>query len=313
MLVAGEPEEQGDADEEVHGNDSDVAQGADTVVSGDDVQDQSIPSPTPPTPPPQPPQDIPSTSQGADFPMSLLQEALDVCAALTRRVEHLEHDKVAQDLEITKLKTRVKKLERANKGRMIDELDRDIDVAPTVDEGTEKKVEYAQVACDEKVKGRQAEIYQIDMDHASKVLSMQKDEPEVHEAVDVVTIAKLIIEVVTAVNESVTAATATIATVPTATITAALVRVTAASTIRRKRVVIRDPEKESTVKTPAKTKSKGKGKGIMVKEPKPIKNKQQVKMDEEYARKLHEELNQDIDWDVAIDHVKQKAKEDPYV
>nr|GFD08447.1 hypothetical protein [Tanacetum cinerariifolium] len=36
-------------------------------------------------------------------------------------------------------------------------------------------------------------------------------------------------------------------------------------------------------------------------------------MDEEYARKLHEELNKDIDWDVTIDHVKQKAKEDPYV
>nr|GFB96218.1 hypothetical protein [Tanacetum cinerariifolium] len=47
--------------------------------------------------------------------MSLLQEALDAYASLTRRVEHLEHDKVAQDLEITKLKTRVKKLERANK------------------------------------------------------------------------------------------------------------------------------------------------------------------------------------------------------
>nr|GEV20375.1 hypothetical protein [Tanacetum cinerariifolium] len=40
--------------------------------------------------------------------------------------------------------------------------------------------------------------------------------------------------------------------------------------------------------------------------------KQQVEMDEEYARKLHEELNKDIDWDVAIDHVKQKAKEDPF-
>nr|GEV36506.1 hypothetical protein [Tanacetum cinerariifolium] len=36
-------------------------------------------------------------------------------------------------------------------------------------------------------------------------------------------------------------------------------------------------------------------------------------MDEEYARKLHEELNKDIDWDVSIDHVKQKAKEDSYV
>nr|GFB98602.1 hypothetical protein [Tanacetum cinerariifolium] len=36
-------------------------------------------------------------------------------------------------------------------------------------------------------------------------------------------------------------------------------------------------------------------------------------MDEEYARKLHPELNKDIDWDIAIDHVKLKAKEDPVV
>nr|GEZ31443.1 putative ribonuclease H-like domain-containing protein [Tanacetum cinerariifolium] len=63
MLVVGEPQEQGDADEQVQGNDNDAAQEADTAVSGDDVQDQSIPSPTLPTPPPQPPQDIPSTSQ----------------------------------------------------------------------------------------------------------------------------------------------------------------------------------------------------------------------------------------------------------
>nr|GFB84657.1 hypothetical protein [Tanacetum cinerariifolium] len=63
MLVAGEPEEQGDADKEYQGNDNDAAQGAGTAVSGDDVHDQSIPSPTLPTPPPQQPQDIPSTSQ----------------------------------------------------------------------------------------------------------------------------------------------------------------------------------------------------------------------------------------------------------
>nr|GEX15431.1 hypothetical protein [Tanacetum cinerariifolium] len=193
--------------------------------------------------------------QGNDFSMSLLQEALDACAALTRRVEHLEHDKVAQDLEITKLKTRVKKLKRANK----------------------------------------------------------EDEPEVQEAVEVVTTAKLITKVVAAVSESVTAASATITAVPSATITAAPVRVAAASTRRRKGVVIRDPEVESTVKTPTETKSKDKGKGIMVEEQKPIKKKKQVEIDEEYVRKLHEDLNKDIDWDVAIDHVKQKAKEDPYV
>nr|GFA22719.1 putative reverse transcriptase domain-containing protein [Tanacetum cinerariifolium] len=82
---------------------------------------------------------------------------------------------------------------------------------------------------------------------------------------------------------------------------------------RRRGVVIRDPEEESFVKTPTETNSKDKGKGIMVEEPKPMKKKQQVELDEAYAKKLHEELNQDIDWDVAIDHVKQKTKENPYV
>nr|GFB79089.1 hypothetical protein [Tanacetum cinerariifolium] len=130
MLVVGEIEEHGD--EEEQDNVDAAAQGADTAILGDDVQDQSIPSPTPPTLPPQPPQDIPSTSQvqsppsqpqspplaqpqGADFLISLLQEALDACAALTRRVEHLEHDKVAQDLDITKLKTRVKENKEKDK------------------------------------------------------------------------------------------------------------------------------------------------------------------------------------------------------
>nr|GFA84102.1 hypothetical protein [Tanacetum cinerariifolium] len=109
----------------------------------------------------------------------------------------------------------------------------------------------------------------------------EEDKPaEVQEVVDVVTTAKLIIEVVTAASEIVTAA----------------IRVAAASTRKRKRVVIRDPEEVSTTIIPADTKSKDKGKGIMVEEPKPLKKKQQVMMDEEYARKLHEELNKDIDW-----------------
>nr|GEY66845.1 hypothetical protein [Tanacetum cinerariifolium] len=48
----------------------------------------------------------------------------------------------------------------------------------------------------------------------------------------------------------------------------------------------------------------------MVEEPKPMKKKKHDELDEEYARKLHEELNKDIDWDTAIEHIKQKAKED---
>nr|GEU36293.1 putative ribonuclease H-like domain-containing protein [Tanacetum cinerariifolium] len=185
MLVAAEIEEQNDAGEQIQGDDND-AQGADVDVSG-------------------------AQPQVADIPISLLQEALDACAALTRRVEHLKHDKVAQDVEITKLKTRVKKLERAtkvktlklrrlkkvgtsqrvdtsdytimedvsNQGRMIDELDRDEDVALMGEKEEEKKAEVVKViAGDAQVEGRkaeiqaeiQAEIYQIDMDHPLKVL-----------------------------------------------------------------------------------------------------------------------------------------------
>nr|GFA21850.1 hypothetical protein [Tanacetum cinerariifolium] len=82
-----------------------------------------------------------------------------------------------------------------------------------------------------------------------------------------------------------------------------------------KKKIIRDPKEESGTSTiiPAKTKSKDKGKGILVEEPKPLKKKQQIEQDEQFARNLHAELNKDIDWDEAIDHVKIKAKEDPNV
>nr|GFC06477.1 hypothetical protein [Tanacetum cinerariifolium] len=225
--------------------------------------------------------------------MSLLQEALDACATLTRQVEHLEHDKVAQDLEIIKLKTRVKKLERVNKGRMIDDLDRDEGAALMSENEEEKKAEEVKdITGDAEFEGRQAEIYQIDMDHAAKVLSMQEDETEVQEVVEVVTTAKLITKVVTAASTPVSAASTIIPAAKPKVPADAPVKVAAASTKQKRGVVIRDPEEESTAKTPTETKSKDKGKGIMVEEPKPMKKKQQ---------------------DVAIDHVKQNAKEDPYV
>nr|GFA93952.1 hypothetical protein [Tanacetum cinerariifolium] len=91
----------------------------------------------------------------------------------------------------------------------------------------------------------------------------QEDKPEVQEVVEVVTTAKLITEVIAAISGSVTAACAITATVPAATITTAPVRVAVASTRRRKGVVIRDPEEESTAIIPAETMSKDKGKEIM--------------------------------------------------
>nr|GEV17077.1 putative ribonuclease H-like domain-containing protein [Tanacetum cinerariifolium] len=130
---------------------------------------------------------------------------------------------------------------------------------------------------------------------AVKDFEEAKDETEpayVQKVVDVVATAKLITEVVTAASETVTAASTIITTaeaqVPaatTATLTAAHVRVAVAPSRRRKGV-------------------------ILVEEPKPLKKKQQIEQDKQYARELHAELNKDIDWDEAIDHVKRKDKED---
>nr|GFB30747.1 hypothetical protein [Tanacetum cinerariifolium] len=223
MIIEQEIEEGGDAEEHVE-----------DVTAGDDAQE-----------------DVTAQPQTTDFPMSLLQEALDACAALTRRVEHLEYDKVAQALEIKKLKRRVKKLEKGNKGRIIDEMDKDDVVALMDDKDEDKKDEEAKVVEDDHVQGRQAEsqakIYKIDMDHASKVLSMQEDElAEVQEVVDVVTTAKLIIEVVTAASDAVTAASTTISTVEPQLLAAIIIvapaKVDVVLSRRRKGVVIRDPE-----------------------------------------------------------------------
>nr|GEW49684.1 hypothetical protein [Tanacetum cinerariifolium] len=137
----------------------------------------------------------------------------------------------------------------------------------------------------------QAQIYQIDLEHANKVLSMQEEEEseptELQEVVDVVTIAKIITEVVTAAGRTITAADVPI---HVATTVAAPILTTAPSR-RRKGAVIRDPEGE----------------------PKPLKKQAQIKQDEKYARELKAELNKNIDLDKVIDHVQRKQKEDKVV
>nr|GEU53375.1 retrovirus-related Pol polyprotein from transposon TNT 1-94 [Tanacetum cinerariifolium] len=308
MLVERQVAKEGDADENV-GN---AAEGDVSTAHGEVstiAEEPSIPSPRPPTIPPQPSQDILLTSWVQPTPPQSPQKS-----------RALKFYKVAQALEITKLKRRVKKLERRNKvkllklrrlqkvrtaqrvetsndtvmddvsnqGRMIAEVDADIDVVleddkEVADEAKEVAdvVKYVEESLQDQRRQAesQAEIYKIDMDHANKVLSMQDDETEpaeVQEVVDVVTTAKLITKVVTASSKTITAAsaniTATEAQIPDVTLTVAPARVAAAPSRRRKGVVIMDPEEESTTSTiiPAETKSK----------------------------------------DKAINHVKRKAKED---
>nr|GEX61067.1 retrovirus-related Pol polyprotein from transposon TNT 1-94 [Tanacetum cinerariifolium] len=226
--------------------DDDIADEGAASVAVDNVpaaiDEPSIPSPLPTTQPPPPSQDLPSTSQ----------------------------DKIAQSLEITKLKQMVKKLERRNKlkvsklrklkrvgiaqrvdtsedtvmddrvgiaqrvdtsedtvmddvskqGRIIANMDADEDVTLKDVADIAKEVALdAEIEGGADVQGRQAEsqaqIYQIGLEHANKVLSMQDDEvepAELQEVVEVVTTGKLMTEIVTAASATVTAATTSITT-----------------------------------------------------------------------------------------------------
>nr|GFC76787.1 hypothetical protein [Tanacetum cinerariifolium] len=108
-----------------------------------------------------------------------------------------------EEVQILKLKARVKKLERLNKVKSsklrrlkkvgtsqhvesLEDLENVLNqekVNVDIDKGIELVVDQEK---DVEIEGRQAdtqaEIYNIDLDHSSKVLSMQEDDAEVQEA-----------------------------------------------------------------------------------------------------------------------------------
>nr|GEV60692.1 hypothetical protein [Tanacetum cinerariifolium] len=222
-------------------------------------------------------------------------------------VEGLENANAAQQLEIVKLKARVKKLEKLNKVKSSklrrlkkvgtsqrvessDDVENvfnqgSISVDMDQDEGIKLVVDHEK---DAEIEGRhadkQAEIYNIDLDYSSKVLSMQEDDTEV-----------------------VVASTPILATKPKILKIAAALAV---STRRRKGVVIRDPEEELHTDTPAETPIvKDKGKGILIEDPNPIKKNDQkaskrIKLSEEAQEaddlKKRLEIVQDEDDDVFV-------------
>nr|GFA20518.1 hypothetical protein [Tanacetum cinerariifolium] len=182
-------------------------------------------------------------------------------------------------LEIIKLKARVKRLERAD------------------------KVKHSKLQRLKKVGTSQRIESFVDMEDVFNQGRMI-DDLDKDEGIELVT----------------NAASATISAAKPS-IPAAALTVVAAYTRRRKGVLIKDPEEELSSKTPTETPNlKEKGKGILIETPKPMKKKDQIELDAKYARKLYEEINKDheeinkyIDWDVAIDHVKQKSTGNQYI
>nr|GEU50844.1 uncharacterized mitochondrial protein AtMg00810-like [Tanacetum cinerariifolium] len=173
----------------------------------------------PSSPPPQQP-----PSHDAEISMALLNQLLETCATLTKKVGYLEQDKIAQAIEITKLKQRVRRLEKKRKVKAsrLKRL-RKVGTAQSVESSTDTG----------RLPESQAQVYHLDLEHAQKVLIMQEtDEAKptrVEKVLEVVTAAKLMIEVVT------TTIPITVAPVPKAS-----------APRRRRGVIIQDPKEATT-------------------------------------------------------------------
>nr|GEZ16127.1 xylulose kinase-1 [Tanacetum cinerariifolium] len=268
--------------------DDDIAdEGAASVVVDDVpavIDEPFIPSPPPTTQPPPLSQDLPSTSQVQPTPSPSPIAQPPSPQQQPQHPQSLHDDEISMDLLHTLLETCTTMTRR---GMIIASMDADVDV--TLKDVTDIAKEVAvDVEIEESadVQRRQAkfqaQIYQIDLEQANKVLSMQDDElepAELKEVVEVVTTVKLMTEV------------------------------------KEKRSGKRDLEETATpsIIIHSEAKSKDKGKWILVKEPKPLKKQGQIEQDEAYARELEAELNKNIDWDEVIEQVQRKEKEDNVV
>nr|GEV02879.1 hypothetical protein [Tanacetum cinerariifolium] len=147
-----------------------------------------------------------------------------------------------------------------SQGRMIADMDADVDITL---KDVAKDVQDAEIEESLDVQGRkvesQAQIYQINLEHADKVLSMQDVDikpAKLQEVVEVVTTAKLITKVLIAASATIATAAPQLTTVAAPTLTTAL-----SAAKRRKGVVIRDPQETATPSTIIHSETKSKDKG----------------------------------------------------
>nr|GEW55055.1 putative ribonuclease H-like domain-containing protein [Tanacetum cinerariifolium] len=281
------------------------------------------PLPTPATPSPSPTQEhIPSPPQAqttqpssppqqqplqtTDISMTLLNALLETCATLTKQVANLEQHKIAQAIEIIKIKQRVKRLEkkrefkssrlkRLRKVGIAQRVESSADTIMDDQEDASKQGGINELDVDEDVTPEEVDAkVAMDADIQEIMQDTDKAEPaEVKEVIEVVTAAKLMTEVVT-----------TTATTITAT------QVPKASARRRRRgVIIQDPKERATTSVIVhyEVKSKDKGKGILIEEPKPLKRQAQIKQDEAFARELEAELNANINWDNVMEQKEEEG------
>nr|GEX78037.1 hypothetical protein [Tanacetum cinerariifolium]GEY84207.1 hypothetical protein [Tanacetum cinerariifolium] len=185
-----------------------------------------LPSPTPTTQPLPPSHDLPSTSQVIPTPppsliaepssppqqqkpsqpthdaaisLDILHTLMETCTTLTRKVKALEQDKwrlrkvgTAQMIESSADTVMDDQEDASKQGEIIANIDADEDVIlkdVAVFEKTDEIEKDRDVQ--ERLEESQAQIYQIDLEHADKVLSMQDDDATITAATTPITAATI--------------------------------------------------------------------------------------------------------------------------
>ncbi|GJV49315.1 hypothetical protein Tco_1439527 [Tanacetum coccineum] len=197
-----------------------------------------------------------------------LNELLEHCTKLSKRVLDLENTKTSQAAEMTKLKERVEKLERRNKSRTprLKRLRKVGRIARI------ESFEDEEVTLVDEAQGR------IDDNLMFDTGVFDEQEVEVEKVVGTV---------------EVTTVSATPTTVDELTLAQTLIEIKAA----KPKAVTTAATTTTTAVTRPKFRgvAKDKGKGKMVEPEKPLKKKDQILMDEEIAQRLQEELQAELE------------------
>nr|GFB24053.1 hypothetical protein [Tanacetum cinerariifolium] len=208
-----------------------------------------------------------------------LKELMDLCTNLSNKVLELESEvidiKSTYQERIKKLEGRVERLEEENI------VLKEFKSVHSTDDANEPVIEK------EKSSKEERKIADIDADVLSMIDVNEEEPADVEEVLEVVKSAKLMIEVVTTVGA------------------------TKVSVSRKRRgFIIQDPEETTTTTATVqlKVQAKDKGKSILIEEPKPLKRKAQIELDEEVARQLEAKLNADINWNAVIEQVKRNER-----
>ncbi|GJR82239.1 hypothetical protein Tco_0153024 [Tanacetum coccineum] len=204
-----------------------------------------------------------------------LNKLMELCTKLSERVFDLKNTKTSQATEITKLKERVKKLERMNKSRT---------------SGLKRLMKVGR-SSQVKMKWRNDDYLMFD----TGVFDEQKIEIEkavstaevttvsaTTTTVDELTLAQTLIDIKVAKPKTIT--------------TAATTTTTAVTRPKARGVVVQEPsEFRTTTSSSQISQAKNKGNAKMIEPEKPLKKKDQILIDEEIAQKLQARLNAELE------------------